>query len=69
MSIQLFSGNRNLLGPRHHIAGESYSVGLLSFVGKFSFAEKRTETLPTTEEEMTKDYWREGYCFVEFDLK
>lgn len=68
LSIQLFSSNRNLLGPHHHVAGESYSVGPLSFVGKFSFAEKQTEAVPTTEEEMSKDYWREGYCFVEFGL-
>ena len=27
ISIELFSGNRNLLGPHHHIDGELYSVG------------------------------------------
>lgn len=69
LSIQLFSGNRNLLGPHHHIDGESYSVGPLSFKGEYSFAERKTEALPTTEEERTRNYWREGYCFVEFGLE
>lgn len=59
ISIELFSGNRNLLGPHHHIDGELYSVGPSSFTDKPGWADRSdTDTI-----------WREGYCFVRFGLK
>lgn len=60
ISIELFHGNRNLLGPHHHIDGESYSVGPSSFTDKPGWSDGfgRTESI-----------WRNGYCFVRFGLK
>lgn len=68
INIQLFHGNRNLLGPHHHIKGELYSVGPLSFTGKWSWVEKQTEGVPTDENERKKNFWMDEYCFVEFGL-
>lgn len=59
-SIQLFAGNRNLLGPHHHAAGEFYWVGCDSFTDKGSWTEK--------EMGLTSDIWRDRYCFVKFGL-
>lgn len=56
LSVQLFAGNRNLLGPHHHINGEVYSVGTTSFTDKSGWAEG----------EPGLDIWRESYCFVQF---
>lgn len=59
ITVQLFSGNRNLLGPHHHISGESYSVGPSTFTDKPGW----------TERGMTaKEIWRDRYCFVQFGL-
>lgn len=58
ISIELFSGNRNLLGPHHHIDGELYSVGPSSFTHKPGWADR-----PGLD-----NIWREGYCFVRFGL-
>lgn len=57
IAVQLFSGNRNLLGPHHHVEGELYSVGPSSF----------------KDEAIESDYfdgrtWRHRYCFVQFGL-
>jgi len=58
ISIALFSSNRNLLGPHHHISGESYSVGPATFTDKPGW----------TEFGGTCDFWRDKYCFVRFGL-
>jgi hypothetical protein len=68
LELVLYSSNRNLLGPHHHSGGESYRVGPESFTGKWSWAEKATEAFPATDEEMARDYWRDGYSFVTFGL-
>jgi len=67
ITLQLFSGNRNLLGPHHHINGELYNVGPMSFTGKWSWVERETEAVPLTEEQK-KDYWTDRYCFVKFSI-
>jgi hypothetical protein len=68
LELKLYSSNRNLLGPHHHIDGESYRVGPESFSGKWSWAEKETEAFPATPEERSRDYWKKGYSFVTFGL-
>ena len=68
LELKLYSSNRNLLGPHHHSAGESYKVGPESFTGAWSWAEKDTEAFPATSEERAKSYWRDGYSFVTFGL-
>ena len=58
VSLKLFSGNRNLLGPHHHVDGELYQVGPSSFTDEPGWADTgKTEI------------WRDGYCFVRFGLK
>jgi hypothetical protein len=69
LTLEFFSSNRNLLGPHHHKDGECYSVGPDSFTGKWSWVEKKTEAIPSTEEERKADYWLDRYAFVEFGLK
>jgi len=69
VNIQLYHSNRNLLGPHHHINGELYSVGPLSFTGKWSWVERPTEGVPINDSDRTKNYWMDDYCFVEFGLK
>lgn len=59
ISIELFSGNRNLLGPHHHVKGELYAVG------PFSYSE---ETADWSAEDREPDKWRDRYCFVKFGL-
>ena len=68
VTVKLFSGNRNLLGPHHHIDGELYNVGPESFTGRWSWVEKSTEAKPATREERERGYWNEDYCFVRFGL-
>ena len=59
LSVELFPGNRNLLGPHHHIDGELYSVGPSSFTDKPGWADALgTETI-----------WKDGYCFVRFGIR
>jgi len=56
VSIELFTGNRNLLGPHHNIDGESYYVRPLSFTDKkdrFEGKEIHNKLL-------------NSYCFVRF---
>ncbi len=64
--LKLFSGNRNLLGPHHHIKGEIYNVGPDSFTGRWSWVEKESEAKPATKEEREMSYWKDRYCFVQF---
>jgi hypothetical protein len=68
LEVELFPGNRNLLGPHHHISGEPYSVGPSSFSGEWSWVEKKTEAIPATAEERKRNYWMDGYGFVRFGL-
>lgn len=68
VTVTLYSSNRNLFGPHHHIKQESYSVGPLSFTGKFSWAERESEAVPITPELRKKNFWQSDYSFVSFGL-
>jgi hypothetical protein len=68
LEIRLYSSNRNLLGPHHHVEGESYKVGPESFAGRWSWAEKETEAFPAAAEDRTRSYWKDGCSFVTFGL-
>lgn len=57
LSLQLFAGNRNLLGPHHHKNGEIYYVGPSSFTDKPGW----------TDGEET-EIWSDKYCFVRFGI-
>ncbi len=57
LSVKLYSGNRNLLGPHHHARGELYAVCPSSFSEKEGWG---AEDQP--------DQWRDRYCFVKFGL-
>ena len=52
ITVKLFSGNRNILGPHHHVDGEIYSVPPSSFTN-------------TVKPDGT-NIWRDGYSFVIF---
>ncbi len=56
ISVKLYTSNRNLLGPHHHIDGEIY------WVGPFSFTNRRN----WTDYENT---WTDRYTFVKFGVK
>lgn len=58
ISVKLYPGNRNLLGPHHNVGGELYSVGPSSFSDKPGWADGDA-----------KDIWTDNFCFVEFGLK
>jgi hypothetical protein len=68
IGIELFSGNRNLLGPHHHTGGEIYNVGPDSFKGKWSWCDRPTEAVESNSADMTKNYWQNSYCMVRFGL-
>ena len=57
LTLQLFAGNRNLLGPHHHRNGELYFVAPYDFSGS-----------PVNENNRDKDTWRDRYCFVRFGV-
>ncbi|MCX7841977.1 MAG: glycosyl hydrolase [Clostridia bacterium] len=57
LEVQLFSGNRNLLGPHHHKRGELYAVCPTSFGFKKGWGEEDMD-----------DQWTDTYCFVEFGM-
>ncbi len=55
ITIELLSGNRNLLGPHHKPQGESYSVGPDSFSDQYGWTDDKS--LPA---------WTDDYNFVIF---
>lgn len=58
LSLCLYSGNRNLLGPHHRPQGELYSVGPSTF----------TDTNGWTDDP-TGDAWTDDYSFVRFGIE
>lgn len=58
VTVELFSGNRNLLGPHHNTQGELYKVGPSSF----------TDTPGWCDVGIEGDMWQHKYCFVEFGV-
>ena len=58
VTVHLFSGNRNLLGPHHKPEGESYSVGPDTFSNKRGWTDD--PSLPT---------WTDNYNFVLFGVE
>lgn len=66
--LELYASNRNLLGPHHHIDGESYHVGPESFTGKWSWVERSSEADATDIADRTKNYWTDTYSFIKFGL-
>lgn len=57
LTVQLFAGNRNLLGPHHNAGGELYAVGPASFTD-----------CPGWEAGSKTSSWKDNYCFVKFGL-
>lgn len=57
LTLQLFAGNRNLLGPHHHRKGELYFVAPHDFLGTAVW-----------QNGMDGDTWRDRYCFVRFEV-
>lgn len=68
LTLTLYASNRNLLGPHHHTKLENYSVGPLSFTGKFSWAERESEAMVITPEMRLQTFWKGSYSFVTFGL-
>lgn len=68
IELILYSSNRNMLGPHHHIDGEPFNVGPGSFTGEWSWVEKPSEAVPATEEDILKNYWDKRFAFVPFGL-
>jgi hypothetical protein len=56
--IELFSSNRNLLGPHHYAGGESYSVGPNTFTDKHGWSDDPSVPM-----------WNDGYCFIDFGVE
>lgn len=68
IAIQIFSSNRNLFGPHHHVDGELYHVGPDSFLGRWSWCDRPTEGVPSNPKDKDKSYWTDCYCFTEFGI-
>lgn len=66
--VELYSGNRNLLGPHHNIQGEMHSVGPQSFEGKYSWTDRPTEAVDIDRSRTYQSHWTEDYSFVTFGL-
>ena len=67
LMVEVYSSNRNLLGPHHHVDGEIYNVGPMSFTGEWTWCERPTEGVEA-KEDIEKSYWNEEYCFVTFGV-
>ncbi len=68
ITFEVYASNRNLFGPHHNINGECYNVGPDSFIGKWSWVERKSEADATEVFDVDKDYWVDTYCFVEFGV-
>lgn len=68
LTVTLYASNRNLFGPHHHKSQENYSVGPLSFTGKFSWADRESEAVAITPEMRLQNFWTDSYSFVTFGL-
>lgn len=68
ISLQIYASNRNMLGPHHDVRKENYSVGPLSFTGRFSWADRESEAVTITREMRLQNFWDAEYSFVEFGL-
>lgn len=66
IEVTLYASNRNLLGPHHHTKREPYSVGPISFTGKFSWAERDSEAVVITPEMRLQNFWTDDWSFVTF---
>ena len=60
ITVRLLGHNRNLLGPHHHIKGETAMVGPDTFEGKLGFEDF------VSPEITTKSTWTDLYHFVPF---
>ncbi len=69
LTIKLFASNRNMLGPHHHTGGELYSVGPLSYTGRFSWADRESEAVVITPEMRKQIFWQKDYSFVRFGFE
>ena len=58
--IEAISGNRSLLGPHHHIWGETYFPGPSSFTDIGGWPERELNGKPI---------WRDGFCVVTFGIE
>lgn len=58
LTLRLYSGLRNLLGPHHYLHGESYYVGTTTFGDLPGWCE--------AVEGVSGNIWRDGFCFVTF---
>lgn len=59
VTVEAVSGNRCLLGPHHHIFGETYSPGPWSFTDIGGWCEGELNGKPI---------WRDGFCVVTFGI-
>ena len=60
ISLILYSGLRNLLGPHHFKYGESHYVGVSTFADMPGWCE--------SIENIRGNIWDDGYCFVKFGI-
>ena len=59
-SIEIMTGNRNLMGPHHHYLGEFHNVGPASFTDRAGWSDKKP---------IGESIWRDnGYCFTRVGL-
>ena len=57
-TFKLYSGNRNMLGPHHRVAGEVHDVGPVTFTDRHDWCDDKS--IPA---------WTDNYSFVEFGIK
>ena len=57
-TFKLYSGNRNMLGPHHRVAGEVHDVGPVTFTDQHGWSDDKS--IPA---------WTDNYSFVEFGIK
>lgn len=69
ITLKLYASNRNLLGPHHHVKGEIYNVGPMSFTGKWSWVERESEADVNAFMNTEENFWSDDYSFVKFGLK
>ena len=68
ITVELYSSNRNLLGPHHNIKGELYGVGPLHFSGVYSWADRESEAVEMEPDLENVSFWTDAYSFVTFGI-
>lgn len=68
IELRLYASNRNLLGPHHNLQGELYGVAPQSFIGRYNWADRVSESEELVRSFTYRDFWTDDESFVTFGI-